>query len=72
MERFLVSEVSSILNYIYVSGDTDRDKLLELGYKLIKENANEKLYVFQNKSTANFSADDLSDIGYVLSDIITF
>ena len=55
--------------FIYVFADSDRDKLISLGYTLIKADCRQNLYVFENKQTMQF---DLHNISFVYSDTITF
>ena len=53
--------------------ETDRDKLLELGYNLLKEHTGNSIFVFENNVNLNFSVgDNLSEVQYVLSDVLTF
>ena len=57
--------------FIYVQDERLKDKLLNSGYRLIQENKNSNLYVFENQGieTLNF---DLKDSKYVLKDTLIF
>ena len=55
--------------FIYVFSIDDKNKLLSLGYKLVKPNEDQKIYVFENTGEFKFSAYDTS---FVLSDTLTF
>jgi hypothetical protein len=53
----------------------DKDKMISLGYNLIKGNPKNNIWVFSNKEYLTFDADDEitnAGISFVLSDVITF
>ena len=55
--------------------DTDKEKVLALGYNLIKADEKHNIWVFENNDTLSFSCDDIFDkegIPFVLSDVLTF
>lgn len=59
--------------FIYVFGEMERDKLLEAGYQMLKEDRAQSLFIFLNKNQLEFSADDiLSDMTYVRTNTLTF
>lgn len=59
--------------FIYVFGEMERDKLLEAGYQMLKEDKTQSLFIFLNKNQLEFSADDiLSDMTYVRTNTLTF
>ena len=63
------------MHFAYVMTATDREKMKQLGFTLLKEDKNNKVWVFTIPESLYFSADDrLSDAGirYVLSDMLTF
>lgn len=63
------------MHFIYVMSVKDKDKMLSLGYDLIKEDARNSMWVFQNKDTATFACEDeISGAGikFVLSSTLTF
>lgn len=55
--------------FLYVFNVADRDKLLSLGYTLLTDSHDGKVFIFANKAECTFSLDDLD---YVTSDIISF
>jgi hypothetical protein len=55
--------------FIYVFSGDDRDKMLGLGFALLKSDTVQEIYVFANKETQNYSNMDFS---YILSDTMTF
>lgn len=55
--------------FIYVFTEDDKDKMLLAGFSLIRADSKNKMFVFENKNTMNFS---LANIKYVLSDMLTF
>ena len=56
--------------FIYVLDPESRDALLAAGYKLVKEDRNNKIWVFENRNECSFSVD--FDFPHVMSDILTF
>ncbi len=63
------------MRFIYVMSETDKDKLVSLGYSLLKEDKRNHVWVFQNKDTITFACEDeISSAGirFVLSDTLTF
>lgn len=55
--------------FIYVYTPDARDKLLAKGYKLMKSDEQNKMYIFINNEKLSFST---LDVSYILSDSITF
>lgn len=53
--------------FIYVMDTESRNKLIELGYDLLK--SNDKVWIFANKHEMEFSSDD---IPCVISDTLIF
>lgn len=64
------------MRFVYVVNALDRDILLGLGYRLVKEDPGSNLWIFKNKDTAEFSSEDyLKRSGvstFVMSDTLTF
>lgn len=56
-------------HFIYVFSEDDKTALLKSNYKLVKEDKNQNVYVFENKDRLLF---DFNQIKYVQSDILTF
>lgn len=54
--------------FIYVFERNARDKLLAEGYKLIKSDERQNVFVFENRETHTFS----EDFAFVFSDTLTF
>lgn len=55
-------------NFIYVFDPASRDKLIEAGFVLLKEDAQKKVYVFKADHALSFSLSD----GYCYSNTLTF
>lgn len=55
--------------FIYVFDADSKEKLIELGYDLLKESEDGQQYVFNIDDNFTYG---LSDVKYVLSDILTF
>jgi len=63
------------MRFIYVMKEEDKDKLVAMGYSLIKEDVRNHMWVFENKDVATFaSEDEISNAGisFILSDTLTF
>ena len=63
------------MKFIYVMREADRDKMMELGYHLIKGDDRNSIWAFDNDGQMNFSSGDevsKGGISYVLSDVLTF
>lgn len=63
------------MRFVYVMKEEDRDKMLELGYSMIKVNDAGTVWVFENKDALSFSCyedERMADISFVLSDVLTF
>lgn len=56
-------------NFIYVFDLNAKDALLNRGMKLLKDDKEKNIYVFQNDNKMNF---DNSNFKFVLSNILTF
>ncbi len=63
------------MHFIYVMSEKDKDKMLSLGYALVREDTRNSMWVFQNKDTTTFACEDeISGAGikFVLSSTLTF
>lgn len=63
------------MRFIYVKSEQDRDRMLTLGYALLKEDKRNHIWVFQNKNGITFDSDGkLDNVGskIVLSNTLTF
>lgn len=56
-------------SFIYVFTKSDRDRLLSLGFTILKANENTDIYVFVNDGQQKFTVDDMR---FALSDTLTF
>lgn len=56
-------------NFIYVSGEDNRDRLILMGYSLLKQDTENHIYVFLNQGIQDFAC---SDIKFAMSDTLTF
>jgi len=59
------------MHFIYVMSEQDKDKMLALGYVMMKEDAKNRMWVFLNKDTKTFSGDK-AGIQFILSNTLTF
>lgn len=57
--------------FIYVMDMESRDKLLDRGYKLIKANERNDMWIFDLPDHLRFSS-DLDDVPHVVSNRMTF
>lgn len=57
--------------FIYVMDMESRDKLLDRGYKLVKANERNDMWIFSLPDHLQFSA-DLDDVPHVVSNRLTF
>lgn len=55
--------------FIYVFNDKSRDELIAAGFRLLKCDNKNEVYVFANQQELAF---ELSDISFVCSDTLTF
>ena len=55
--------------FIYVVGEDARDRLIGMGYYLLREDDAQHIYVFLNQGHQNFSC---TDIQFAMSDTLTF
>jgi len=63
------------MHFIYVMSEEDKDKMMALGYALVKEDKRNYMWVFRNKDAASFAREDeLSGAGvkFALSNTLTF
>lgn len=63
------------MHFVYVMKKEDKDKMIAMGYSLIKEDKRNHIWVFENKDVTTFtSEDEIADAGiaFVLSDMLTF
>lgn len=63
------------MNFIYVRSEDDKNRLLSLGYALVKEDKRNRIWVFQNKDAKTFVRnEEVAEAGvkFVLSNTLTF
>lgn len=58
--------------FMYVFSSEAKDKLVNAGFVLLKEDTKNDVYAFKADDTMMFSADWMNDISVVLSDTLTF
>lgn len=58
--------------FIYVFSLQDRDKLIKLGYKLIRSDESKNIYTFSNLNNDGVMVFSANDIKYIMSDTLTF
>lgn len=61
--------------FVYVMSEDDRDKLIELGYKLVRSDDVNKVFVFENKPELVFECGEhpleAQKISFILSSSLT-
>lgn len=57
------------MRFIYVFSEPDKQLLVGLGYRLLKEDNNNSMYIFENNNTLCFSKDEVK---FVYSDVLSF
>ena len=57
------------MKFIYVFEPDAKEKLLALGFQLLKEDAGNSIYVFEANESLQFGLDDIS---FMYSDKLTF
>ncbi len=63
------------MRFVYVMSKTDKDKMIAMGYALIKEDKNNHIWVFENRDVTSFASEDeitKAGVSFVLSDMLTF
>lgn len=63
------------MHFVYVMSQKDKEKMLEMGYTLLKKHPENNVWVFKNQDTIDFCNDDrliAADISFVLSDVLRF
>lgn len=64
-----------MVRFIYVKSELDKEKMLELGYSLMKEDSKNGVWVFLNKNVKTFDYDGKiakAGIQFALSNTLTF
>ena len=56
-------------HFLYVFTENDRNTLLSLGYKLIRENKTRNTYIFENQEVLRFNCNQVS---VLQSDVLIF
>lgn len=65
------------MHFIYVMRQEDKNKMIELGYELLKEDPRNGVWVFENNNKLTFDACgvdplDAAGIPHIRSDMMTF
>ena len=63
------------MRFVYVMKKEDKDKMVAMGYSLIKEDKRNNIWVFENKDVITFASEDeitSAGVSFVLSDMLTF
>lgn len=63
------------MRFVYVMKKEDKDKMVAMGYSLIKEDKRNHIWVFDNKDVTTFASEDEitnAGVSFVLSDMLTF
>lgn len=63
------------MQFVYVMSQEDKEKMIAMGYSLLKKHPENNVWVFKNYDVVGFSDDDRlvnADISFVLSDVLRF
>lgn len=63
------------MHFVYVMSQDDKDKMTQMGFKLLRADECHNIWVFENPDTMTFDAEDkiaAADISFILSDMLTF
>ena len=63
------------MRFVYVMKKEDKDKMVAMGYSLIKEDKRNHIWVFENNDVTTFASEDEitnAGVSFVLSDMLTF
>lgn len=63
------------MRFIYVMSQADKDKMIAMGYALLKEDKRNHIWVFENKDVNTFAYDEeitCAGVSFVASDMLTF
>ena len=63
------------MHFIYVMSEQDKDKMISLGYMMMKEDTRNHIWVFKARDTEKFSSnEEISKAGihFILSNTLTF
>lgn len=70
----LTDRGENMKNFIYVFTEKDRDKLKQLGFSLLKDDAQNSIFIFASKINGDFSYESLDAAvdRYCFSNTLTF
>lgn len=63
------------MHFVYVMSYEDKEKMLKLGFNLIKSDIANNIWVFENADVMTFETEDRisgAGIAFILSDMLTF
>ena len=64
------------MKFVYVQGESNKEKMIALGYELIKGHPSGDIFIFKNKDEAlKFGLNEeleQSDITFITSNVLTF
>lgn len=58
------------MKFIYVFDSSDKERLVKSGYKLLKEDSTNSIYVFESNTELSFAEQGIEK--YVFSNVLTF
>lgn len=58
------------MKFIYVFDSSDKERLVKSGYKLLKEDNTNSIYVFESNTELSFAEQGIEK--YVFSNVLTF
>lgn len=63
------------MHFVYVMSQEDKEKMLQMGFDLVKSDTNNNIWVFENSGAMTFDVEDKianAGVSFVLSDMLTF
>jgi hypothetical protein len=58
------------MKFIYVFDSSDKERLVNIGYKLLKEDNVNSIYIFKSDAKLSFDKQDMEK--FVFSDVLSF
>lgn len=58
------------MKFIYVFDSADKERLVSIGYKLLKEDSMNSIYIFETDAKLSFAGQGVEK--FIFSDVLTF
>ena len=63
------------MHFVYVMSQEDKEKMLQMGFRLVKSDSDNNIWVFENQTVMTFDDEDRianAGVSFILSDMLTF